>query len=135
MTDAMLENDRPGLGRLYYFLARVVTVAVAVFAVFFFGPESAAFRAVSLGTMIASLVLDVMRLRNIGASQWLVFLRFVPYLGLLLSVWMQSAQSGWAESKRLDRAGWAIVAVHAVLLGLLIYLMYRARLTVFDLTF
>ena len=77
--------------------------------------------------MAAGAVLDVMRLRNMGLSQWLVFLRFIPYLGLVLSIALQSAQSGWNDSKRLDRAGWAIFAVHMALIALIIFLAYRTR--------
>ena len=127
MSDAILENDRPGVGRLYYFLARVMFVAAIMFAVIYFGPASVAFKLISFGVMSAGVVLDVMRLRNMGLSQWLVFLRFIPYLGLVLSIALQSAQSGWNDSKRLDRAGWAILGVHAVLIALIIYLVYRTR--------
>ena len=130
MSDAILESDRPGVGRLYYFLARVMLIAAMVFAVFYFGPASVAFKLLSFGTMAAGAILDVMRLRNIGASQWLVFLRFVPYLGLALSIALQSAQSGWNETKRLDRAGWAIFGVHLSLIALIIYIAYRSRIAV-----
>lgn len=126
----MLENDRPGVGRLYYFLARLILIAAMIFAVFYFGPASVAFKLLSFGTMAAGVVLDVMRLRNIGASQWLVFLRFLPYMGLALSIALQSAQSGWNETKRLDRAGWAIFGVHMMLIALVIYIAYRSRVTV-----
>jgi uncharacterized membrane protein YhaH (DUF805 family) len=127
MDDTMLENDRPGVGRLYYFLARVMFIALTIFAVIYFGPASVVFKLLSFGVMSASVVLDVMRLRNIGASQWLVFFRFVPYLGLVLSIALQSAQSGWTESKRLDRAGQAILIVHLALIALIIFLAYRGR--------
>lgn len=106
-----------------------------VFAVTFFGPESGTIRYVGLGISIAATVLDVMRLRNIGVSQWFVFLRFVPYLGLLLSIGLQSAQSGWAETKRLDRAGWAILATHAAIIALMIYLLYKTNIEIFGLGF
>jgi len=130
MSDAILENDRPGVGRLYYFLARVMLVALTVFAVFYFGPASVAFKFISFGTMAFGAVLDVMRLRNIGASQWLLFLRFVPYFGLVLSIALQSAQSGWNETKRLDRAGWAIFGVHVALIALIIFIAYRTRTSI-----
>lgn len=76
-----------------------------------------------------------MRLRNIGVSQWFVFLRFVPYVGLLLSIGLQSAQTGWADTKRLDRAGWAIVATHAAIIGVIIYLIYRTNINIFGISF
>ena len=96
-----------------------------VLAIVVFGPESSLIGPISLGMSIAGVVLDVMRLRNIGVSQWFVFLRFIPYLGLLLSIGLQSAQGGWAGTKRLDRAGLAILATHAAIIGLLLYLIYR----------
>ena len=135
MDDENAENIGAGIGRLYYFLSRLILVATTIFAVIYFGPESRVFSIVSLGSLVAGVVLDVMRLRNIGISQWLIFLRFVPYLGLLLSIGLQSAQPGWIENKRLDRAGWLIVGVHAVLIALVIFLMYRMQLTVFNLAF
>lgn len=88
-----------------------------------------------MGIAIASTILDVMRLRNIGVSQWFVFLRFVPYVGLLLSIGLQSAQTGWADTKRLDRAGWAIVATHAAIIGVIIYLIYRTNINIFGISF
>ncbi len=117
-----------GIDRLYYFLGRIAMLLVMVFAVTFFGPESSWIRPIGLGITIAATVLDVMRLRNIGVSQWLVFLRFVPYAGLLLSIGLQSAQTDWADSKRLDRPGLAILATHAAIVGLVVYLMYRSGL-------
>ena len=130
MSDAILENDRPGVGRLYYFLARVIMIAAMIFVVIYFGPASVAFKLISFGTMTAGVVLDVMRLRNIGASQWLVFLRFIPYMGFALSIALQSAQSGWNETKRLDGAGWAIFGVHMALIALIIFIAYRTRSSV-----
>lgn len=127
MSDETLDHVYRGVGRLYYFLGRVLLIAVTVFAVVNFGPDSGVFRFVSLAVMIAGVVLDVMRLQNMGVSQWWMFVRFLPYGGLLLSIAMQSAQTGWVESKRLDRAGWAIVGVHAVLIGLVLYLVWRGN--------
>lgn len=121
------ENAYPGVGRLYYFLARVMMVALTVFVVLYFGPASVAFKLISIGVMAAGAVLDVMRLRNMGVSQWLLFLRFVPYLGTALSIAMQSAQPGWNRSKRLDREGWAILGVHLALIALIIFISYRTR--------
>lgn len=120
------ENDHPGVGRLDYFLGRVLLVAAVVFAAVSFGPESRVFGILNLAAMAVSVVLDVMRLRNIGVSQWLFFLRFVPYVGLLLSIGLQSAQGGWAETKRFDRAGKSIIGVHAALIALIVYLAYRS---------
>lgn len=124
--DLDLDNAFPGIDRLYYFLGRIAMLLAMIFALIFLGPESSLIRPLGLVISIASVILDVMRLRNIGVSQWLVFLRFIPYVGLFLSVGLQSAQGGWAETKRLDRAGIAILATHAAIIGLLLYLMYRS---------
>jgi uncharacterized membrane protein YhaH (DUF805 family) len=131
MSDETLDHVYRGVGRLYYFLARVMLIAVTVFAVIYFGPDSGVFRFVSLGSMVAGIVLDVMRLRNIGVSEWWVFLRFLPWVGLFMSIGLQSAQTGWAESKRLDKSGWAIVGVHAALIALIVFLVFRAPRGVF----
>ncbi|MEQ1763656.1 MAG: hypothetical protein ABL984_10970 [Pyrinomonadaceae bacterium] len=135
MSDELLENHYPGIGRLYYFLSRIGMILVMVFAITFFGPESGTIGPISLLISVASVVLDVMRLRNIGLSQWFVFLRFIPYVGLLLSIGLQTAQGGWADSKRLDRAGLAILATHAAIIGLVIYLLFRTNLDIFGIAF
>ena len=115
MKDSALENEYPGIGRLNYFLAHIAMIAVVVIAVIFAGTDSTLFRLLSLAAMIAGVLLDVMRLRNIGVSQWFALLRFVPFVSSLLAVGLQSAQTGWIETRRLDRTGWAIVGVHAAL--------------------
>ena len=130
MSDELLENDHPGIGRLYYFLSRIATALVMVFAITFFGPESGAIGPISLLISVASVVIDVMRLRNIGVSQWFVFLGFIPSVELLLAIALQSAQGGWADTKRLDRAGLAILATHAAIIGLMLYLFYRSGLNI-----
>jgi uncharacterized membrane protein YhaH (DUF805 family) len=135
MRDDTLESVHPGIGRLYYFLARVMLILAIVFSVAFFGPDSAAFSIISLGAMIAGIVLDVMRLRNIGVSQWFVFLRYIPFVSLLFWIGLQSAPAGWSESRQLDRAGWAILGVHAALIVLIIFLSRTTGIEVFGLSF
>jgi hypothetical protein len=127
MSDETLESGYPGVGRLYYFLGRVMLVIVTIFTVVYFGPGSTVFRLVTLATMIAGAVLDVMRLKNIGVTTWLLFIKYLPYGALALSIGLQTAQTGWIETKRLDRAGWAILATHAALIALIIYLINRGQ--------
>lgn len=103
MEDDTLGSGYPGVNRLYYFLGRVVLILIVVFSVMFFGPESVAFTVVSIAAMVAGIWLDVMRLRNIGVSRWFVFLRYLPFVSLLFWIGTQSAQPGWAETRRLDR--------------------------------
>lgn len=135
MADIELESSYPGIDRLYYFLARVAMIIVTVALVMFFGFDSRVIGFASLGISIGSTILDVMRLRNIGVSQWFVFLRFIPYLGLLFSIGLQSAQSGWADTKRLDRAGWAILSTHAAIIAVFLYLISRTNIEIFGVAF
>ncbi|MBX3245022.1 MAG: hypothetical protein KF685_11240 [Acidobacteria bacterium] len=125
MQDIDIENGYPGIGRLNYFLAKVLMLFIIIGAVYYFGPGSGVIGPLSLVVTVASFILDVMRLRNIGVSQWFVFLRFLPYVGLIYWTYLQSAQSGWIETKRFDRAGWAIIATHAAITVILFYILYR----------
>ena len=125
MCDETLESGYPGIGRLYYFLGRVMLIIVTVFSVVYFGPESRVFQVVTLVTMIAGAVLDVMRLKNIGVTTWLLFIKYLPYGALGLSIYLQSAQAGWNETKRFDRPGLAILGTHAAIIALIIYLINR----------
>ncbi|MGD9561145.1 MAG: hypothetical protein AB7F88_02885 [Pyrinomonadaceae bacterium] len=127
MSDETLESGYPGVGRLYYFLGRVMLVIVTIFAVVYFGPESRVFGIVTLATMVAGAVLDVMRLRNIGVTTWLLFIKYLPYGALALSIGLQTAQTGWVETKRLDRSGWAILGTHAAIIALIFYLIHRSQ--------
>jgi hypothetical protein len=127
MRDETIESGYPGVGRLYYFLGRVMLIIVTIFSVLYFGPESRVFQVVTLATMIAGAVLDVMRLKNIGVTTWLLFIKYLPYGALALSIGLQTAQTGWVETKRLDRSGWAILATHAAIIALIIYLINRGQ--------
>ena len=127
MSDETLESGYPGVGRLYYFLGRVMLIVITVFAVVYFGPGSRVFQVVTLLTMVAGAVLDVLRLKNIGVTTWLLFIKYLPYGALALSIGLQTAQTGWIETKRLDRSGWAILATHAAIIALIIYLVNRSQ--------
>lgn len=127
MSDETLDHVYPGIGRLNYFLARVGLAVAMVGLVIYFGPGSSVVKVAGLVVMVAGFVLDVMRLRNIGVSQWFAMLRLVPYAGTLLAIGMQSAQTGWIESRRLDRAGFVIVGVHLALIAFFIYMLFWAQ--------
>lgn len=126
-----LEHEYPGIGRLHYFLAQIGMVAAVVFVVMVFGPESRVMSITGLVLLIASFVLDVMRLKNVGLSQWFAFLRYVPFGKTLLGFGLLCAQTGWAETRRLDSAGKSILAVEIVLLALILFLFLRTGITVF----
>ena len=104
MSEFDIDDNFPGIDRLQYFFGKAGMIAAVVFTVTVFGPESPVMKVVSLAVMIASVVFDVMRLRNIGVSQWLVFLRFLPFGGLILDLGLVTAQTGWAKERQLDRA-------------------------------
>ena len=116
----------PGIDRTQYFLSRLGMIAVAIAAVFLFGPDSQVVRILSLVLLIVSLALDVLRLQNIGLTMWLALIRFLPFGNLILDIGLQSAQPGWAESRRLDDTGKRILIVNVVFLAILLLLAMRA---------
>ena len=127
MSDETPDHIYPGIGRLNYFLARLGMGAAVIVSVIYFGPDSSVMKIVGLAMMIGGFVLDVIRLRNIGVSQWFAMLRLVPYISILFGIGLQSAQTGWIENRRLDRTGIIIAAVQFALVALVIYLISRAR--------
>lgn len=116
-----------GVSRMAYFSVRVALAGFMIAMILSVGPENPFIGYTSLALMIVGVILDVLRLRNIGASQWLMFVRFVPWLGLLLSVYLQSAQTDWIETKRFDRSGLIIIGIHAAIVGVLFYLLHRSN--------
>ena len=125
-----LENEYPGIGRLHYFLAQVGIIAAVVFVANAFGPESRVMSVTTLAAMVAGLVLDVMRLRNMGVSQWLVFGRFLPFGKLLLWIAMTTAQPGWNETRTLDRAGKSILITELFLFGVMMFMIFRSGMEI-----
>ena len=121
-------GDRQGINRLQYFLGKVGMIAAAIFVVTVFGPDSPMMRVMGLLLMVASVVLDVMRLRNIGLSQWFAFIRFLPFGNLILDIGLQSAQPGWAETKELDSAGKQILVFELVLLAMVLFMAFRMQM-------
>ena len=131
MNESELEHEYPGIGRLHYFLAHIGMIAAVVFVVTVFGPESRVMSITGLVLMVASFVLDVMRLKNIGVSQWFAFLRYVPFGKTLLGFGLLCAQTGWIETRRLDSAGKSILFTELVLLALILFMFFRTGITVF----
>ena len=103
-------------------------IAVAIFVVVVFGPGSPLIRVMSLLMLVATVVLDVLRLQNMGMSQWFAFIRFLPFGNLVLDIGLQSAQTGWAETKQLDDTGKKILIVNIALLGIMMFLAWRSRM-------
>lgn len=131
MAASVHEREYPGIGRLHYFLAQIGMIVAVVFVVTVFGPESRMMTLTGLVLMIASFALDVMRLKNIGLSQWFAFLRYVPFGKTLLGFGLLCAQTGWIETRRLDSAGKSILFAELVLLALILFLFFRMGITVF----
>jgi hypothetical protein len=109
-------------------------IAAVVFVVTVFGPRSPVMSVTTVLIMVAGLVLDVMRLRNIGVSQWFVFLRYLPFGRTALILALLCAQTGWAETRRLDRAGKSILFAEIVLVALMLFLMLRTGIDIFGIT-
>ena len=134
MADEVLEHEYPGIGRLHYFLAQIGMIAAIIFVVTVFGPESRALQITGLVVMIASFIFDVMRLQNIGVSQWFAFLRYVPFGKTLLGAGLLCAQTGWVETKQLDSSGRSILFVEIVLMVLILFLSFRAGINLFGIS-
>jgi uncharacterized membrane protein YhaH (DUF805 family) len=124
-----LDEVYPGVGRLNYFLGKVGIIAAVIFVVTVFGPNSGVMRIVGLLVSIASFVLDVKRLQNIGVSQWFAMLRFIPYVNLVYMIALLSAQGGWNETRRLDRSGKTIAAFMIALAALMFFMIMRMRIS------
>jgi len=131
MSDSGLEHEYPGICRLHYFLAQIGMIAAVMLVLTVFGPESRVMTITGLGVTVASFVLDVMRLKNIGVSQWFAFLRYLPFVSTLLGFGLLCAQTGWIETRRLDSAGKSILFTELVLLALILFLFLRSGITVF----
>ena len=131
MNESGHGHEYPGIGRLHYFLAHIGMIAVVVFVVTVFGPESRVMSITGLVLMVATFVLDVLRLQNIGLSHWLAFVRYLPFGDTLLGCALLCAQTGWIETRRLDSAGKSILFTELLLLALMLFLYFRTGITVF----
>ena len=129
MSESDLGNPYPGIGRLHYFLSQIGMIAAVVFVVTVFGPESPVLKVTAFVVMVASVIVDVLRLRNMGVSQWLVFLRFLPFGKTLMWIALTSAQTGWNESRKLDSAGRSILFVEVLLFLMIIFIAMRSGIS------
>ena len=120
----------PGIDRRQYFFGKLGMIIAAVLVVIVFGPGSPAIRVLGLLLLIATVVLDVLRLQNMGVSQWFAFIRFLPFGNLILDIGLQSAQTGWIETRRLDDSGKQILVFNLVLLAVMLLLAWRSAFAV-----
>jgi hypothetical protein len=123
-------NGYPGIDRQQYFFGKIGMIVVAVVAVMVFGPDSPIVGVLGIVLTIASLVLDVQRLKNIGVSMWLALIRFLPFGNLILDIGLQSAQTGWSETRELDQTGKRILIFNLVLVAILLLLAWNSRMVV-----
>jgi hypothetical protein len=126
----MSETDHiyPGVDRWQYFVAKMAMILAVMFVVAVFGPQSPLMKFLVFLLMVGSVVLDVMRLRNIGVSQWYAFIRFLPFGNTILDICLQSAQTGWVETRQLDQTGKRILFTELAFLALMLFLAWRVRM-------
>jgi len=126
----MTETDHiyPGVDRWQYFMSKFAMILALIFVARVFGPESPAMRILTLLMMFGSIALDVLRLKNIGVSQWYAFIRFLPFGNTILDICLQSAQPGWAETRKLDTTGKRILFTELAFIVMIIILAWRVRI-------
>jgi uncharacterized membrane protein YhaH (DUF805 family) len=129
MSEAEGLGEYPGLTRQRYFVGKIVMIFAVIFTMMMVGPGSPVMRFLGLAVLTATVVMDVLRLQNMGASQWWAFIRFLPFGNLVLDIGLQSAQTGWAETRRLDATGKRILITELVFLGLMLLLASRAGMS------
>ena len=123
MSTDFSETAMPGIDRLNYFLSIIAVAFAATATVVLFGPGSTIAKVVAFILTVVGFVLDVMRLRNIGVSQWFAMLRLVPFVNLPYTIGLLSAQSGWEDTRRLDRSG-RTIASFLVLLYVTMFVLF-----------
>lgn len=128
MNQPGTDHIYPGIDRWQYFLGKLGMVVAAIFVSMVFGPTSIVMKVLTLVLMVSSMLLDSMRLQNIGISQFWAFVRFLPFGNLLLDLGLLSVQTGWVETRRVDDTGKRILFVAAIIIGLIIFMAFRARL-------
>jgi len=130
MSETEISGGYPGIDRRQYFFGKVAIIIVAVVGAMLFGPGNMVFRVLALVLTIATLVLDVQRLQNIGLSMWFALIRFLPFGNLALDIGLSSAQTGWAETHQLDDTGKRILVINLVFYAILLLLALRASVAV-----
>ena len=114
MSDALaIPVDEPlreygGIGRLAYvgysFLAGIVMNVLAAAAA---ATEAAPalFGVVVVAAFAATIFITVQRLKNLGYSGWWSILMFVPLANILVGLRCLICPMGYADTKKLDKAG------------------------------
>jgi hypothetical protein len=116
-----------GVDRWQYFMAKMAMIFAVMIVFKVFGPSSPMMKILTLLMMFGSIALDVLRLKNIGVSQWYAFVRFLPFGNTILDICLQSAQPGWAETRTLDSTGKRILFTEIAFIVMIVILAWRAR--------
>lgn len=130
MSETGVDDGRPGVGRLHYFVGKVAIGVAMGYAAGHLDPDGWPMMVVGMLLSYAGFAIEVGRLRSIGLSRWYSVLRFVPYVNLLYMIFLQSAPAGWAETRQMDRAGKTLLIFQTALLILLILTMMRMGVSV-----
>jgi len=105
------EKNYGGIRRLGYFFGMIgVAVINAVFTGAAQGESGIAFLGLII-TVVASFILVVNRLHNIGKSGWLSLLIIVPIANLFVGIPCLIFPEGYQDTKKLDTAGKVIVGI------------------------
>ena len=125
MSESGVDHIYPGVDRWQYFISKVGMIFALILVARVFGPHSPAMRILGLLLMFGSIALDVLRLKNIGVSQWYAFIRFLPFGNTILDICLQSAQTGWAETRTLDSTGRRIFISELAFIAMILILAWR----------
>ena len=122
MHETIFTKSYPGVDRLqYFFLTLGIGIVSASTNAITGDPNSTLATVVSVIALFGMIIVNLLRLANIGMSQWWVLLMFVPLANVWLSFRCQTAQKGWIETRRLDGTGVKIAVVYClVLVGLVV---------------
>jgi uncharacterized membrane protein YhaH (DUF805 family) len=118
------EIKDPGIGRSTYFLGNLGLFGLAYIFETRFGADW--YVATAPIISLLSLLLIVLRLRNIGKSAWMCFLSIIPFVNVYYLIFWQAAQSGYERTKKLDSNGRTIVGLCIGLIVLLFALIFLA---------
>lgn len=121
MHESSLIKNYPGIDRLLYFFMTFGVGIVSGFANVITGnPNSPLASTVALIGLFIVMAANILRLSNIGMSQWWALLVFVPFANIWLGFRCQTAQTGWIETRRLDRTGVRIAVIYVCVFVLLV---------------
>ncbi|NQZ59941.1 MAG: DUF805 domain-containing protein [Lentisphaeraceae bacterium] len=121
VTNAAKNSEYGGIGRLAYFGANIAATGISVGATFFLtkanaeGPAETGIGAMSILAFTPYVVITLWaingRIKNTGYSGWTWLWLFIPVVNLLPSFRLAFAPEGYADHKKLDFAGKAMICL------------------------